>query len=283
VLKLSNIFDDIRVEHTVFSLPFLLASAFIASDGFPEIEKLILIIVALLFARAAAMSFNRFADANIDRFNPRTAKRSIPKGVVKRKDMFFFVSFCSVMFVLTSFFLGSLTFMLSPVALFIVFFYSYTKRFTALSHIVLGVALSLAPAGAWIALRNDFGLVPFFMMLAVVFWLAGFDVLYSLQDLKYDIKQGLHSIPVAIGEKNSLYIARFFHALTILFLIPIGVLDNISPVYFAGLVIFAGLLLYEHSLVKPNDLSKINMAFFNVNAICSFIYASFVIVSVLIR
>lgn len=267
----------------MFSLPFLLASAFIASNGFPGLEKLILIIVALLFARAAAMSFNRFADANIDRFNPRTSKRSIPKGVVKRKDMFFFVSFCSVMFIITSYFLGSLTFMLSPVALFIVFFYSYTKRFTALSHIVLGIALSLAPAGAWIALRNDFGLVPLFMMLAVIFWLAGFDVLYSLQDLKYDIKQGLHSIPVAIGEKNSLYIARFFHILTILFLIPVGILANISPVYFIGLVIFAGLLLYEHSLVRPNDLSKINMAFFNVNAICSFIYASFVIVSVLIK
>lgn len=271
------------MEHTVFSLPFLLASAFIASNGFPEIDKLILIILALLFARAAAMSFNRFADANIDKFNPRTAKRSIPKGAVKRKDMFLFVCFCSAMFILTSYFLGNLTFLLSPVALFIVFFYSYTKRFTALSHIVLGLALSLAPGGAWIALRNDFGLVPFFMMFAVVFWLAGFDVLYSLQDLKYDIKQGLHSIPVAIGEKNSLYVARFFHSLTILFLCPIGILAQISFVYYLGLIIFAGLLLYEHSLVKPNDLSKIDVAFFNVNAICSFIYAFFVIFSVLIK
>ncbi|AWB10797.1 4-hydroxybenzoate polyprenyltransferase [Thermodesulfobium acidiphilum] len=282
-MKLTNILNDIRVEHTVFSLPFLLASAFIASNGFPEINKLILIVLALLFARAAAMSFNRFADANIDKFNPRTAKRSIPKGAVKRKDMFLFVCFCSTMFILTSYLLGNLTFLLSPVALFIVFFYSYTKRFTALSHIVLGLALSLAPGGAWIALRNDFGLVPFFMMLAVVFWLAGFDVLYSLQDLKYDIKQGLHSIPVAIGEKNSLYVARLFHSLTILFLSPIGIMAHINFIYYLGLIIFAGLLLYEHSLVKPNDLSKIDMAFFNVNAICSFIYATFVIFSVLIK
>jgi len=282
-LKLTNILNDIRVEHTVFSLPFLLASAFIASGGIPKIEKLILIVLALLFARAAAMSFNRFADANIDKFNPRTANRSIPKGLVRRNDMLLFVVFCSIIFVFISFLLGNLTFELSPVALFIIFFYSYTKRFTALSHIVLGIALSLAPGGAWIALRNDFGLVPFFMMLAVVFWLAGFDVLYSLQDLSYDIKQGLHSIPVVIGEKNSLYVARFFHTLTIIFLIPIGFLADISFVYYIGLGLFAGLLFYEHSLVKPNDLSKIDVAFFNVNAICSFIYALFVIVSVLIK
>lgn len=263
--KLSIIFLDIKLQHTVFALPFAVMSAFLAAEGFPETEKLLWILVAMVAARSAAMAFNRIVDSRFDAKNPRTEGRALPAGNIKAGAYIFFLITCSLLLIFASYMLNPLAFYLSPVALAIVFFYSLTKRFTAYSHFWLGLAVSAAPVGAWVAIREEISLISLILGAAVVFWLIGFDVIYSCLDAGVDSKSGLHSIPQRYGIERALTLAKAAHGLMILFLLVLLVSPLLGGLYLAGVAGVAGLLWYEHSLVSPKDLSKVNVAFFNVN------------------
>ena len=277
--KLAIIFSDIKIQHTVFALPFAVMSAFLAAGGMPEIEKLLWIIVCMLGARSAAMAFNRIVDARFDKENPRTRDRALPSGKINVGNYAVFLVASSALFIFSAWMLNSLAFYLSPVALVIVFFYSLTKRFTAFSHFWLGLAISIAPVGAWVAIREEISFTSLLLGAAVVFWLIGFDILYSCMDIEADRINRLHSIPEWFGVETALKMALASHAVMVVFLLVL-----LEPtvllgwVYLAGVVLVAGLLVYEHSLIKKDDLSKVNMAFFNVNGIISIGLMIFVIV-----
>ena len=277
--KLSIILSDIKIEHTVFALPFALMSAFLAAGGLPEMEKLVWILVCMVGARSAAMAFNRIVDARYDAMNPRTCERAIPSGQVSVSSYWAFLILSSVLFVFSAWMLNKLAFYLSPVALIIVFFYSLTKRFTAFSHFWLGLAISIAPVGAWVAIREEISFISLLLGGAVIFWLIGFDILYSCMDVEADRANRLHSIPERFGVERALKLALASHVLMMLFLLLLlepSVL--LGPLYLAGVLLAACLLVYEHSLVKKDDLSKVNMAFFNVNGIISIGLMLFVII-----
>ena len=268
--KLSAIFADIKFQHTVFALPFEIMSAFIAAGGMPEAEEMMWIVVCMAGARSAAMAFNRIVDARFDVNNPRTQNRALPSGRVDMKNYWLFLIASSALFVFAAGMLNNLALYLSPVALVIVFFYSLTKRFTAYSHFWLGLAISIAPVGAWVAIREEISFVSLLLGAAVVFWLIGFDILYSCMDVAFDRESNLNSIPQKFGVENALRIAFASHGLMIVLLFALlQPVNELGILYGAGVVIVAGLLIYEHSLVRPDDLSKINMAFFNVNGIIS--------------
>ena len=277
--KLSIILSDIKIEHTVFALPFALMSAFLAAGGLPEMEKLVWILVCMVGARSAAMAFNRIVDARYDAMNPRTRERAIPSGQVSVSSYWAFLILSSVLFVFSAWMLNKLAFYLSPVALIIVFFYSLTKRFTAFSHFWLGLAISIAPVGAWVAIREEISFISLLLGGAVIFWLIGFDILYSCMDVEADRANRLHSIPERFGVERALKLALASHVLMMLFLLLLlepSVL--LGPLYLAGVLLVACLLVYEHSLVKKDDLSKVNMAFFNVNGVISIGLMLFVII-----
>ena len=277
--KLSAIFADIKFQHTVFALPFAIMSAFIAAGGMPEAEKVMWIVVCMAGARSAAMAFNRIVDARFDVNNPRTQNRALPSGRVDMKNYWLFLIASSALFVFAAGMLNNLALYLSPVALVIVFFYSFTKRFTAYSHFWLGLAISIAPVGAWVAIREEISFVSLLLGAAVVFWLIGFDILYSCMDVAFDRENNLNSIPQKFGVENALRIAFASHGLMIVLLFALlQPVNELGILYAAGVVIVAGLLIYEHSLVRPDDLSKINMAFFNVNGIISVGLMAFIIV-----
>lgn len=255
----------IRFSHSIFALPFALTSAALAArEGFLW-SQIGWIVLAMVGARSAAMGFNRLADQEIDARNPRTAARELPKGVLGRREVWAFVLASAGLLVLAAWRLNPLCLALSPLALGIVFGYSYTKRFTALSHFVLGLALGVAPVGAWIALRGRFDPEPVVLGLAVVLWVAGFDIIYACQDAEFDRSQGLHSVPAVLGIARALVLARVVHVgawgllLALYFMVPL------HPVYLLGVAGVAALLAYEHSLVRPNDLSRVNVAFFTLN------------------
>ena len=277
--KLAIIFSDIKIQHTVFALPFAVMSAFLAAGGMPEIEKLLWIIVCMLGARSAAMAFNRIVDARFDKENPRTRDRALPSGKINVGNYAVFLVASSALFIFSAWMLNSLAFYLSPVALVIVFFYSLTKRFTAFSHFWLGLAISIAPVGAWVAIREEISFTSLLLGAVVVLWLIGFDILYSCMDIEADRINRLHSIPQRFGIETALKMALASHAVMVVFLLVL-----LEPtvllgwVYLAGVVLVAGLLVYEHSLIKKDDLSKVNMAFFNVNGIISIGLMIFVIV-----
>jgi len=277
--KLAIIFSDIKIQHTVFALPFAVMSAFLAAGGMPEIEKLLWIIVCMLGARSAAMAFNRIVDARFDKENPRTQDRALPSGKINVGNYAVFLVASSALFVFAAWMLSSLAFYLSPVALAIVFFYSLTKRFTAFSHFWLGLALSIAPVGAWVAIREEISFTSLLLGAAVICWLIGFDILYACMDIEADRANRLHSIPERFGIETALKMAFASHAVMVVFLLVL-----LEPtvllgwLYLAGVVLVAGLLAYEHSLIKKDDLSKVNMAFFNVNGIISIGLMAFVIV-----
>ena len=277
--KLAIIFSDIKIQHTVFALPFAVMSAFLAAEGFPETEKLVWIIVCMVGARSAAMAFNRIVDARFDKENPRTQDRALPSGKINAGNYAVFLIASSALFVFAAWMLNSLAFYLSPVALAIVFFYSLTKRFTAFSHFWLGLAISIAPVGAWVAIREEISFTSLLLGAVVVLWLIGFDILYSCMDIEADRINRLHSIPQRFGIETALKMALASHAVMVVFLLVL-----LEPtvllgwVYLAGVVLVAGLLVYEHSLIKKDDLSKVNMAFFNVNGIISIGLMIFVIV-----
>ena len=258
--------DMIKFEHSIFALPFALLGALLAAHGWPSAFKLLWIIVAMVGARSAAMTFNRIVDEKIDAENPRTRQRHLPAGLLSRPFAWGFFALSSVVFVFAAWKLNHLAFVLSPVALAWVCFYSFTKRFTSLSHLVLGVALGMAPAAAWIAVRGS--LAPQILPLtgAVVLWVAGFDILYACQDYEFDrSRAGLHSIPKSLGIARSLQLARVFHVVMLGLLVWLLQLSGLGVLAWIGLALVAGLLWYEHSLVRPDDLSKMNAAFFTVN------------------
>ena len=277
--KLAIIFSDIKIQHTVFALPFAVMSAFLAAEGFPETEKLVWIIVCMVGARSAAMAFNRIVDARFDKENPRTQDRALPSGKINVGNYAVFLVASSALFIFSAWMLNSLAFYLSPVALAIVFFYSLTKRFTAFSHFWLGLAISIAPVGAWVAIREEISFTSLLLGAAVIFWLIGFDILYACMDIEADRANRLHSIPERFGIETALKMAFASHAVMVVFLLVL-----LEPtvllgwVYLAGVALVAGLLVYEHSLIKKDDLSKVNMAFFNVNGIISIGLMAFVIV-----
>jgi 4-hydroxybenzoate polyprenyltransferase len=267
--KIKIILEMIKFEHTIFALPFAFTGAVLAADGLPPWRTILWIAVAMVGARSAAMGFNRWADRGFDARNPRTKTRALPLGLVSPAQVLVFTIVSSLLLIAAASMLNTLSFILSPVALAIVFFYSYTKRFTFLSHVFLGLAICLAPIGAWIAVTGTLEPPALVLGGAVLFWLLGFDVLYALQDMDFDRKAGLHSIPQRFGIRRSLWISRLSHALTVaalfwlLYLLPLGGL------YLIGVLIALFLIIYEHRLVKENDLSKLNIAFFNMNGYIS--------------
>ena len=273
----------IKWEHSVFALPFALCGAFLAAGGLPSVHQLFWIIVAMITARSAAMAFNRLVDASTDAANPRTRMRALPAGALTPSFVAVFVAVSCLAFVFAASRLNRLTFFLSPIALLIILLYSYTKRFTRWSHIVLGFALGIAPAGAWIAIRGSLDPRILLLTAAVTFWVAGFDVLYACQDYDFDSQAGLHSIPRYCGVAKSLWIARSFHAAMLGLLISLVLVFHLSTLAIIGVGAVALLLFYEHTLVRANDLSKLNAAFFTMNGIISVIFFAFVAGDVLLR
>jgi len=282
IKTLAAICEDIKIQHTVFAMPFAIMSAFMAADGTPTLRVLGLITLAMVFARSAAMAFNRIADAKFDVKNPRTMGRAIPIKLVSQKDYIIFLVVCSLGFIVVCGAINNLAFILAPLALAIVFFYSYTKRFTHHSHFFLGMALALAPLGAWVAVKEELTYQPLILGLAVIFWLAGLDIIYSCQDFDFDRQTDLKSIPKTFGIKNALTLAAMFHAVMIALLLVLAVVSPLSWVYLTGVAFTALMLLYEHSLVKPDDLTKVNVAFFNVNGVISVGLMFFTIADILI-
>jgi 4-hydroxybenzoate polyprenyltransferase len=255
----------IKFSHSVFALPFALTSAFLAAGFGLRLVQVGWILVAMVGARSAAMGFNRLVDHDIDARNPRTAGRELPRGILSRAEVWAFVAVSSAALVFAAAMLNPLCLALSPVALAVVFGYSYAKRFTALSHVFLGVALGVAPVGAWLAIRGSFAVVPMVLALAVVTWVAGFDTIYSCQDVEFDRQHGLFSLPAKWGVARALGIARGLHATTVVLLAALYGLTPLHPVYWAGVAGVALLLVYEHSLVRPDDLRRVDAAFFTVN------------------
>ena len=255
----------IRFSHSVFALPFALSSAVIAAGTGISGRQVAWILVAMVGARSAAMGFNRLADQPFDARNPRTAGRELPRGALSRGEVWVFVAASAATLVVAAAMLNPLCLALSPVALLTVFGYSYTKRFTALSHVFLGLALAVAPMGAWLAIRGRFEAPPVVLGLAVLFWVAGFDTIYACQDEAFDRAEGLHSLPARLGTRRALVLARLFHVIAVALLAAVYALAPLHPIYLAGVGVVAGLLIYEHSLVRADDLSRIDAAFFTVN------------------
>ncbi len=263
----------IKFSHSVFALPFALSGAILADQKVALTGSvLVWILVAMVAARSAAMGFNRLIDKKYDAQNPRTKNRHLPSGKITERQIVIFLLFFSGLFIYASYQLNMLCFVLSPVALAVVFLYSYTKRFTSFSHYVLGIALGLSPIGAWLAVTGYFAWAPVLLSLAVVFWVAGFDIVYSCQDIDFDKQTDLFSVPKLIGLKNALMLARISHLISFLLLAYLAWLVPLNFIYTAGLIIIAGLLTYEHSLVKSDDLADLDMAFFNMNGFISIVF-----------
>ncbi|MBI5678429.1 MAG: UbiA family prenyltransferase [Planctomycetes bacterium] len=267
--KITTLLNLIKFSHTIFSFPFAVMSAFLAAGGMPGIKQLLLIIAALVTARSAAMSFNRLVDTHYDVNNPRTTYRVALQKKIGRTNMWIFTILCVALFILCAWLLNRLALYMSPLAILIVFGYSYTKRFTHLSHFVLGLALALSPIGAWVGIQGTLAVTPFLLACAVVLWTAGFDIIYACQDVEHDVKSGLHSIPRRLGIKGALILSGILHLFMVGILLLLPRYTSLSSIYSIGVYIVAALLLYEHSLVKPKDLSRVNTAFFTVNGIIS--------------
>ncbi len=275
----------IKFSHTIFAMPFAFIGFFLATKSYEfEWITLVYVIFCMVFARSAAMAFNRYVDRDIDLKNPRTAKvREIPNGSVKANSALVFVIINSLLFITTTYFINLLCLALSPVALLIVLGYSYTKRFTAFCHLILGLGLALAPIGAYLAVSGEFNIIPLFFSAAVLFWVSGFDIIYSLQDEEFDKTNELYSMPVILGKKNALMLSNILHLLTFSALSIAGLLGEFSSYYWIGFCIFSTLLVYQHTLVKYNDLSKVNLAFFTTNGIASLVFGTFVIADLLLK
>jgi 4-hydroxybenzoate polyprenyltransferase len=280
---IKNYFSLVKFAHTIFAMPFALIGFFYGLKmvdydlNRPWWLLFILVILCMVFARSAAMAFNRWLDAEYDAKNPRTVIREIPGGIISKKNAMIFVIFNCIAFIICTFFINTLCFILAPVALFVILFYSYTKRFTVLCHLVLGLGLSLAPIGAYIAVTGKFAIVPILFSFAVLFWVSGFDIIYALQDEEFDKENNLYSIPSFIGTKKALRVSEFLHFLSALSVIAAGMIGNFSAMYWSGVVVFAFFLFYQHTLVKSKDLSKVNKAFFSSNGIASVVFCVLVL------
>ena len=273
----------IKWEHSIFALPFALCGAMLAAGGFPSPHQLLWIIVAMVAARSAAMAFNRWADAAIDAANPRTSSRALPAGNLSAAFVVTFVVVSSAIFILAASQLNRLTLLLSPVALAVLLLYSYTKRVTRWSHLVLGFALGIAPAAAWIAVRGALDPRILLLTAAVTFWVGGFDVLYACQDFDFDCQAGLHSVPRYFGIPAALWVARAFHLIMVLLLVALLISFGLGMWAGLGVLAVIVLLIYEHSLVRADDLSKLNAAFFTMNGVISVLFFVFVAADVLHR
>ncbi len=261
--------EMVKFPHTIFALPFALSAALLAAGGLPSGRQLLFIVLAMVGARTAAMSMNRLIDAGIDARNPRTASRAIPAGLLPKEAVAAAIIISVALLLWSAAMLNPLCLKLSPVALFFLALYSYCKRFTALAHIVLGICLAAAPIGAWVALKGVIELPAVILGFLVLFWVAGFDILYALQDLDFDRQAGLHSIPVALGINGSLWLSRLFHLLTVLLLIWLILLLQLGCWFRIGSVIMAAMLLYEHLLLRNGDLTRLDAAFFTMNGYIS--------------
>jgi len=275
--------EMIKWEHSIFALPFALCGAMLAAGGFPSPHQLLWIIVAMVAARSAAMAFNRWADAAIDAANPRTSSRALPAGNLSAAFVVTFVVVSSAIFILAASQLNRLTLLLSPVALAVLLLYSYSKRVTRWSHLVLGFALGIAPAAAWIAVRGALDPRILLLTAAVTFWVGGFDVLYACQDFDFDCQAGLHSVPRYFGIPAALWVARAFHLIMVLLLVALLISFGLGLWTGVGVLAVIVLLIYEHSLVRPDDLSRLNAAFFTMNGVISVLFFVFVAADVLHR
>ncbi|WP_207513386.1 UbiA-like polyprenyltransferase [Longitalea luteola] len=297
----------IKFSHTIFAMPFamigfMLGVFALMNTGIAEARKslgqqgefvttvfrftpnysrlallFMLVILCMIFARSAAMAFNRYLDRHFDAQNPRTAIREIPAGILKANNVLWFTIICSLLFVVCTWFINRICFLLSPVALFVILFYSYTKRFTPLCHLVLGLGLSLAPIGAYLAVTGAFALLPILFSLTVIFWVSGFDIIYALQDEEFDKSKQLYSIPAWLGKKKGLRVSELLHVLSAACVIAAGVYGHFNWIYWIGVAVFVSMLLYQHSIVKPTDLRRVNLAFMTANGIASVVFAIFVI------
>lgn len=305
-----NYLSLIKFSHTIFAMPFAMIGFFLGmaesvmteygieqwnlnkslgwakgietgqtgTSDFSHLIKLFLLVIGcMVFARSAAMAFNRYLDRQFDAKNPRTAIREIPAGILKANSVLWFTIINCILFITCTFFINRLCFYLSPVALLVVLGYSYTKRFTPLCHLVLGLGLSLAPIGAYLAVTGTFSWLPIFFSLAVIFWVSGFDIIYALQDEEFDRSQKLYSIPAALGKARALRISEILHFLSAACVVAAGLFGEFGWLYWSGIVVFIGMLVYQHSIVKPDDLRKVNLAFMTANGIASVIFAVFVI------
>ncbi|MBV6495767.1 MAG: 4-hydroxybenzoate octaprenyltransferase [Acidobacteria bacterium ACB1] len=270
--RFTTTLEMIKFEHTLFALPFAFLGAILAANGLPTVMQIVWITVAMVGARSAAMTFNRIADREIDAQNPRTANRELPSGKLSVGFAWVFLYVSIAVFLLAAYSLNWLTFALSPVALLFILGYSYAKRYTALSHFILGAALAISPSAAWIAVRGSlFDEVPILLSLFVLVWTAGFDILYACQDIDFDRKAGLYSVPARIGVARALWMARIFHLQGFIVLIFLWIVTGLSWLSLAGVMAVGILLFYQHTLIKPNDLSRMNAAFFTTNAFVSVI------------
>jgi 4-hydroxybenzoate polyprenyltransferase len=310
---IKNYLSLVKFSHTIFAMPFAMIGFFLGINFFrtplenlgawwgtindlPHEESkalqnltsnnflltLLLVLICMITARSAAMAFNRYLDRNFDAKNPRTAIREIPKGIISANSALIFTIVSSMLFVITCFFINTICFFLSPIALFVILFYSYTKRFTPLCHLVLGVGLSLAPIGAYLAVTGRFDLLPILFSFAVIFWVSGFDVIYALQDIEFDKSQNLYSIPAAIGKAKALRISELLHFLSAACVIAAGIYGEFHLLYWVGIAVFAGMLIYQHSIVKPDDLSRVNIAFMTANGIASVVFGVLVIADLIV-
>jgi len=309
--KVKSYLSLIKFSHTIFAMPFALIGFFLGiafekgiydnqwnlnktigwGYDMTDLEwwysslliKFILVILCMVFARSAAMAFNRYLDRSFDAKNPRTAIREIPSGVIRANNALLFTIVSSLLFVVCTFFINRICFFLSPVALLVVLGYSYTKRFTPLCHLILGLGLSLAPIGAYLAVTGRFDLLPVLFSLAVLFWVSGFDIIYALQDEEFDRSQKLYSIPAWLGKTKALRVSELLHVLSAICVLLAGRLGDFGWLYWTGATIFIAMLIYQHSIVKPNDLRKVNLAFMTANGIASVVFAIFVIADLFIN
>lgn len=282
----------VKFSHTIFAMPFAMIGLVLGlmaidagqqSASKPWWQTLILVVLCMVFARSAAMAFNRWLDAKFDALNPRTAIREIPAGILKADSVLLFTISCSLLFILCAFLINPLCFYLSPIALFVVLGYSYTKRFTPLCHLILGLGLSLAPIGAYLAVTGEFALLPIFFSIAVICWVSGFDIIYALQDEAFDKANKLYSIPAALGAAKALRVSELLHLVSTACVVAAGVYGHFHWLYWIGVAVFAGMLLYQHSIVKPNDLRRVNLAFMTANGIASVVFAVFVIADMFVQ
>jgi 4-hydroxybenzoate polyprenyltransferase len=289
----------VKFSHTIFALPFAMIGFFLAvtKGGLSNLEnaalgwgiqfsetwqlvltKLFLVLVCMVTARSAAMAFNRYLDRSFDAKNPRTAIREIPQGIISPNSALRFVILNCLIFTIATYTINTICFFLSPVALFVILFYSYTKRFTALCHLVLGLGLSLAPIGAYLAVTGHFSLLPILFSFTVLFWVSGFDIIYAMQDIDFDQSNELHSIPSVLGPVNALRVSELLHLMSAITVIIAGIYGGFHLIYWIGIIVFIGMLIYQHSIVKPNDLTKVNIAFMTANGIASVVFGLLVIV-----
>ena len=295
--SLKNYLSLVKFSHTIFALPFAVIGFFLSitkppfPSGYnntnaymvinlPSKELMIkfgLVLICMVTARSAAMAFNRYLDRQWDAKNPRTAIREIPKGIISPRNALIFTGINCLVFMGATWFINSICFVLSPVALAIVLGYSYTKRFTPLCHIILGVGLALAPIGAYLAVTGVFHWLPVLFSFAVLFWVSGFDIIYSLQDEDFDRNENLYSIPAALGKKNALHVSEMLHVLSGLCVLAAGYYGAFGFLYWIGIAVFCGMLVYQHSIVNPNDLRRVNIAFMTANGIASVVFSIFVL------